>query len=169
MNKLDEPFFIGGRRRQTVHGVDAPIKRLISLELEMNLYCGCLCCCYLFHLFLFSPIRSHLYTLCHFNSGEVDSRSLIKVPPGGGILIFHFYLLMLKYYHIFSILREAAYDTVQKRIVLPLQEMKIETMMILNKKKVKLSNEDANTRRNPNSTSVIYLTTVKVAQCTQVA
>ena len=42
-------------------------------------------------------------------------------------------------------------------------------MMILNKKKIKLSNEDANTRRNPNSTSVIYLATVKVAQCREVA
>ena len=26
LNKLDKPFFIGGRWRQTVHGVDAPIK-----------------------------------------------------------------------------------------------------------------------------------------------
>ena len=41
-------------------------------------------------------------------------------------------------------------------------------MMILNKRKVKLSNEDANTRRNPNSTPGIYLTAVKVAQCIQV-
>ena len=61
------------------------------------------------------------------------------------------------------------YDTVRKRTVLPLQDMKRETMMILNKKKVKLANEDANTRRNPYSTSVIYLTAVKVAQCRQVA
>ena len=56
------------------------------------------------------------------------------------------------------ILWEAAYDTVQKRNVLPLQEMKRETMMILKKKKVKLANEDASTRRNHNSTSVIYFT-----------
>ena len=40
--------------------------------------------------------------------------------------------------------------------------------MILKKKKVKMANEDANTRRNPNSTSGIYLTAVKVAQCRQV-
>ena len=32
-----------------------------------------------------------------------------------------------------------------------------------------MENEDANTRRNPNSTSGIYLTTAKVAQCIQVA
>ena len=48
------------------------------------------------------------------------------------------------------ILREAAYDTLRKRTVPPLQEMRRETMMILKKRKVKLANEDANTRRKPN-------------------
>ena len=57
----------------------------------------------------------------------------------------------------------------QKRTVLPLQETKKETMMILQQKKVKLENDDANTRRNPNSTSGIYLTVAKLAQCRQVA
>ena len=66
------------------------------------------------------------------------------------------------------LLRAAAYDTVRKRTVLPLQEMKRETMMILNKRKVKLENKDASTRRDHNSTSGIYLTAVKVAQCRQV-
>ena len=47
--------------------------------------------------------------------------------------------------------------------------MKIETMMILEKVKVKLANEDANTRRNPNSTSGIYLTAVKLSQYRMVA
>ena len=47
--------------------------------------------------------------------------------------------------------------------------MKRETIMILKRKKVKLANEDVNTRRNPNSTSGIYLTTVNVAQCRQVS
>ena len=42
-------------------------------------------------------------------------------------------------------------------------------MMILKQKKIKLENEDANNRRNPNSTSGIYLTTAKVAQFRQVA
>ena len=42
-------------------------------------------------------------------------------------------------------------------------------MMIIKQKKVKLANEDANTRRNPDSTSGIYLTAAKVAQCRQVA
>ena len=41
--------------------------------------------------------------------------------------------------------------------------------MILNQEKVKLANEDANTRRNPNSTSGIYLTAAKVAHCRKVA
>ena len=47
--------------------------------------------------------------------------------------------------------------------------MKRETMMILRQKKVKLANEESNTRRNLNSTSGIYLTSAKVAQCRQVA
>ena len=42
-------------------------------------------------------------------------------------------------------------------------------MVILKKKKVKLSNEDANTRRIPNSTSGMYLTDVKLSHCRQVA
>ena len=41
-------------------------------------------------------------------------------------------------------------------------------MMTLKKRKLKLESEDANTRRNPNLTSGIYLTAVKVAQCRQV-
>ena len=67
------------------------------------------------------------------------------------------------------LLRAVAYDTVRKRAVLSLQEMKRETIMILKKRKVKLANEDANTRRNPNSTSGIYPIAVKVTQCIQVA
>ena len=42
-------------------------------------------------------------------------------------------------------------------------------MMILKKRKAKLANEEAITRRNPNSISGIYLTAVKVAQFRQVA
>ena len=42
-------------------------------------------------------------------------------------------------------------------------------MMIHQQKKVKLGDEDANTRRNPNSTSGIYFTAAKVTQCRQVA
>ena len=41
--------------------------------------------------------------------------------------------------------------------------MKIENMMIPKKKKVKLENKDANIRRNPYSTSVIYLNAVKLS------
>ena len=40
-------------------------------------------------------------------------------------------------------------------------------MMILKQKKVKMANEDTTTRRNPDLTSGIYLTAVKVAQCRQ--
>ena len=50
------------------------------------------------------------------------------------------------------LLRAAVYDTVRKRTVLNLHDMKRETIMILKKRKVKLENEDANTRRNTNST-----------------
>ena len=67
------------------------------------------------------------------------------------------------------LLRAAAYDTVQKQTVLPLQEIKRETMMILKQKKVKMANEDANTRRKPNLTLGIDLTAAKVAQCRQLA
>ena len=42
-------------------------------------------------------------------------------------------------------------------------------MMIHQQKKVKLGNEDADTRINLNSTLGIYLTAAKVAQCIQVA
>ena len=74
LNKLYQPIFIGGRQRQTVHGVDAHIKSFGSLELKMNLSCSCLLCCYLFRLIHCSPILSHLSTLSHFISGEVDPR-----------------------------------------------------------------------------------------------
>ena len=42
-------------------------------------------------------------------------------------------------------------------------------MMILKKNKVKLENEDTITRRNPDSTSGIYLIHVNLFQCRQVA
>ena len=42
-------------------------------------------------------------------------------------------------------------------------------MMIHHQKKVKLGDEDANTRINLNSTSGIYPTAAKFAQCRQVA
>ena len=47
--------------------------------------------------------------------------------------------------------------------------MKRETMMIHQQKKVKRTDEDANTRSKPNSTSGIYLTAAKAEQCRQVA
>ena len=103
LNKLDETFFVGGRPRQTVHGVNEPIKIFTYIELEMKLSSGCLLCCYLFRFFHFSPILSHLSTLVHFNSGEVDSQSWIRVPTGVGVLIWQFYLLLLKYNHSLSI------------------------------------------------------------------
>ena len=42
-------------------------------------------------------------------------------------------------------------------------------MMIIKEREVKLANEYTTTRRNPDLNSGIYLTTVKVAQCRQVA
>ena len=62
------------------------------------------------------------------------------------------------------LLPAAAYDTVQKRTVAPLHYMNREAMIILQNKKEKLENEDTDTRRKTDSTSEIYLTTVKVAQ-----
>ena len=67
------------------------------------------------------------------------------------------------------LLQVAAYDTVHKHNVLPIQEIKRETMMIHQQKKVKLGDEDANTRINLNSTSAIYLIPAKVAQCRQIS
>ena len=61
------------------------------------------------------------------------------------------------------LLRAAAYDTVRKRTVLPLQEIKRETIMMHKNRKVKLANKDANTWRKPSSTSGIYLISAKVA------
>ena len=55
-----------------------------------------------------------------------------------------------------------------KETVLPLQETNKEVTMIMKQKKVKRLNEDAATSRNPDSTSGIYLTAFKVAQCRQV-
>ena len=68
-----------------------------------------------------------------------------------------------------TLLWAAAYDTLQNKTVLPLQGMKREFIMIVNQKKVKLANEDTTTRRNPDLTSGIYLTAVKVAQFRQVS
>ena len=68
-----------------------------------------------------------------------------------------------------NLLRAAAYDTVRKRNVLPLQEIKRETMMIHQQRKIKLWDKDASTRINLISTSGIYLIAAKVAQCRQVA
>ena len=56
LNKLDGTLFIGGRKRQTVRGVDAPIKIFILLELEINFSCGCIIWCFLSNLFLLSTI-----------------------------------------------------------------------------------------------------------------
>ena len=103
LNKLYQPILIGGRRIQTVHGVDAHIKSFGSLELGMNISSSCLLCCYIFRLTHCSPICSHLSTLIRFSSGEVDPRCLIRVTPGVGVLICQFYLLPLKYHHSFSL------------------------------------------------------------------
>ena len=98
-NKLDKHLFIGGRRIKIFHGVHATIKSFRPLELEMNISCGCLLSYLIFRLFLFSPIISHLSKLFHFNSGEVYPQTQIKVPPCGGVLIYQFYLLLLKCHH----------------------------------------------------------------------
>ena len=52
------------------------------------------CCyhlwCYLFCLLLSHPILIQMSKLCHFNSSELDLWNRIRIPPGGGVLIFKF-------------------------------------------------------------------------------
>ena len=50
-----------------------------------------------FLLFLLSHILSHQSALHYFSSGEVDSRTAIRVPPG--CFIFYQYHLLLLQYH----------------------------------------------------------------------
>ena len=61
------------------------------------------------------------------------------------------------------ILWAAAYDAASKRTFLPIKEMKKWYMMILQQNKLRLVN-DKTSRRNPDSSSGIYLTFPKVAQ-----
>ena len=61
------------------------------------------------------------------------------------------------------ILRAAAHDAVRKVTVFPIQYMKEESMVILNKKKVILVNDETS-MRNLDYSSRIYLTASKVAQ-----
>ena len=68
----------------------------------------------------------------------------------------------------YILLQTTAYNTVQKKTVLHLQDTKREFTMIIKKRKAKLANEGTTTRRNPDLTPGIYLTAVKVAQYIQV-
>ena len=47
--------------------------------------------------------------------------------------------------------------------------MKREFMKKLKQKRVKMSNEDTTIMRNPDSTSGIYITVIKVSKCRKVA
>ena len=67
------------------------------------MFCSYLLCCYLFPLLLFRTILSHQCTLCQFNRSDEDSRSEIRIPPAGGVLICQFYLLLLRYHHKLSL------------------------------------------------------------------
>ena len=64
------------------------------------------------------------------------------------------------------LLKAAAYDTVRKRDIYPLQETKKKHMEILDKNKARPENYESNitTRNTPDSTSGIYLATAKVPQ-----
>ena len=90
LNKFNEPFFVSVRWIQTAHGVDLPVKSFRLLDLDMNISCGFILCCFPFCLLFFSLILGHLSTLCHLRNNEVDSRSRIRVPPGGSFLIYQF-------------------------------------------------------------------------------
>ena len=67
------------------------------------------------------------------------------------------------------LLQEVVYGTVRKQNIPPLQDMKNGFMMALKQKKVKPVKSYTATSSKSDSTSVIYPTTVKVAQCRQVA
>ena len=64
------------------------------------------------------------------------------------------------------IFRYAAYDTMRKHNIIPLQETNKENMEEFKQKNVRLENNVSNitTRKNPDSSSVIYLTGAKVLQ-----
>ena len=66
------------------------------------------------------------------------------------------------------ILQNSAYDAVRKITVTPIQYMKKECMAVLNKKKVRLVNYETYMKNN-DSSSGIYLTASKLAQCRLVA
>ena len=55
------------------------------------------------------------------------------------------------------------YDAVRKGTFTPIQDMKKECMTIINQKKVRLVNDETS-MRNPDYSTVIYLTTAKVVQ-----
>ena len=61
------------------------------------------------------------------------------------------------------ILWAAVYDAVRKGTFTPIQDMKKECMTIINQKKVRLVNDETS-MRNPDYSTVIYLTTAKVVQ-----
>ena len=98
----------------------------------MDLSCGCLICCYLFCLLLFSPIIVHLFMLCHFNSGEVDSWCWIRVPPGDGVLILQFYLPLLKYHHKSSLHLLYREDSLISHFVIRCRSEKSDYLLLLN-------------------------------------
>ena len=66
------------------------------------------------------------------------------------------------------LLQSTSYDSVRKRTVIPIQYINKECMVILNQNKVMLLNDETSTK-NPDYSSVIYLTAAKVVQCTLVA
>ena len=63
------------------------------------------------------------------------------------------------------VLSAIPYDTVRQQTIKTLQETKKEQMEIAKQKKARPTNYDNNniTRKNPNSTSGIYLTAAKLA------
>ena len=61
-------------------------------------------------------------------------------------------------------IQATAYGAVMKRTVTPIQKLKKECMMIPHQKKVILVNNETS-RRDPDSSLIIYLTAAKLAQC----
>ena len=66
------------------------------------------------------------------------------------------------------LIRAAAYDTVQQRTIIPIQEMKAAEMEMRKRRMVRMSKrggEEVGRRMNPDSSAGIYVTASVEAQC----
>ena len=74
------------------------MKTFISFLSKMQIQVAVFFAVSFFSLFLSFPIIRHQSALRYFSSGEADSRTRIRVPPGG-FIIYQSHLLLLQYHH----------------------------------------------------------------------